>query len=136
MRTDKITMANSVEARVPFLDHHLVEYALGVPRKFKVVGNTGKYILKRALEPVLPKDLLYAPKKGFGAPIREWFRAELGKLFEEHVLRSTMVSRDLFDYDLIKRMLDEHRSSKYDWSFHLWALLNLSLWYERWIEPQ
>src|SRR6185503_1126066 len=73
MRVDKVTMATSVEARVPFLDHHLVEYALGLPRSLKVQGVTGKHILKRALEEILPHDLLYEPKRGFGAPVREWF---------------------------------------------------------------
>lgn len=136
MRIDKITMANSIETRVPFLDHRLVEYALGVPREFKVVGQTGKHILKRALEPILPHDLLYAPKRGFGAPIREWFRAGLGEFFDEHFMRSTMVSREFFDYDFIARMLGEHRRQKHDWSFQLWALLNLSIWYERWIDPK
>jgi len=135
-RIDRITMMSSIEARVPFLDHHLVEYALGVPRKFKVVGNTGKHILKRALEPILPYDLLYAPKRGFGAPIREWFRSGLGEWFDEYVMRSTMVSRGFFDYDFVAQMLDEHRRHAHDWSFHLWALLNLSIWYERWIEPR
>src|SRR5947199_6954811 len=79
MRVDKITMATSVEARVPFLDHHLIEYAMGLPRSMKVKGKTGKHILKRALESVLPKDVLYKPKRGFGAPIDEWFRGPGGK---------------------------------------------------------
>ena len=82
MRVDKITMATSVEARVPFLDHHLVEYALGVPRSLKVEGTSGKHILKRALEDILPRDLLYTRKRGFGAPVREWFRSALGELFD------------------------------------------------------
>jgi asparagine synthase (glutamine-hydrolysing) len=135
MRVDKITMATSVEARVPFLDHHLVEYALGVPRSLKVAGTTGKHILKRALEDILPHDLLYEPKRGFGAPVREWFREGLGGWFDEHVVNSTMRKRDLLDYGFVTRMLEEHRSRKRDWGFHLWALLNLSLWYERWIDP-
>jgi len=135
-RIDKITMANSIEARVPFLDHHLVEYALGVPRKFKVVGKSGKHILKRALEPILPNELLYAPKRGFGAPIREWFRSGLGEWFDDYVMNSTMVSRQFFDYSFVAQMLDEHRRKSFDWSFHLWGLLNLSLWYERWIDPR
>ena len=134
MRVDKITMATSVEARVPFLDHHLVEYALGVPRSLKVEGTTGKHILKRALENILPHDLLYEPKRGFGAPVREWFRDGLGGWFDEHLLNSTMRKRDLLDYSFVARMLEEHRSRKRDWGFHLWALLNLSLWYERWID--
>jgi asparagine synthase (glutamine-hydrolysing) len=134
MRVDKITMATSVEARVPFLDHHLVEYAMGVPRSLKVEGTSGKHILKRALEEILPRDLLYSPKRGFGAPIRAWFRNGLGQWFDSHLLHSRMRERDFFDYAFIERMLDEHRRGAQDWSFHLWSLLNLSLWYERWIE--
>ena len=135
MRVDKITMATSVEARVPFLDHHLVKYALGLPRSLKVEGTSGKHILKRALEEILPHDLLYERKRGFGAPVREWFREGLGGWFDEHLMNSTMRRRDFLDYEFIGRMLAEHRSRKKDWGFHLWALLNLSLWYERWIDP-
>ena len=135
MRVDKITMATSVEARVPFLDHHLVEYALSLPRSLKVAGTTGKHILKRALETVLPNDLLYEPKRGFGAPVREWFRgANLSGWFDEHLMNSKMRRRDLLDYAFVAKMLDEHRRHKNDWGFHLWALLNLSLWYEQWID--
>jgi asparagine synthase (glutamine-hydrolysing) len=134
MRVDKITMATSVEARVPFLDHHLVEYALSVPRELKVKGRSGKHILKRALEEILPKDLLYSRKRGFGAPVREWFRNGLAGWFDSHLMNSTMRRRDFFDYKFIARLLDEHRRGTHEWGFHLWALLNLSLWYERWIE--
>src|SRR5215813_1042455 len=134
MRVDKITMATSVEARVPFLDHHLVEYALGLPRQLKVQGMSGKHILKRSLEEILPRDLLYERKRGFGAPVREWFREGLGRWFDEHLMNSTMRRRDLLDYGFVSRMLAEHRAKTRDWGFHLWALLNLSLWYERWID--
>ncbi len=134
MRVDKITMATSVEARVPFLDHHLVEYAMGLPRSLKVEGTSGKQILKRALEEVLPRDLLYSRKRGFSAPIREWFRNGLGDWFDSHLMNSSLRRREFFDYEFIARLLDEHRSGARDWSFHLWSLLNLSLWYERWIE--
>jgi asparagine synthase (glutamine-hydrolysing) len=134
MRVDKITMATSVEARVPFLDHFLVEYAMGLPRDLKVEGVSGKQILKRALEEILPRDLLYERKRGFGAPVREWFREGLGSWFDDHLINSTMRRRELLDYDFVGRLLSEHRSQKKDWGFHLWALLNLSLWYERWID--
>lgn len=136
MRVDKITMATSVEARVPFLDHKLVEYAMGLPRSLKVEGTSGKHILKRALEEILPRDLLYSPKRGFGAPIREWFRNGLGDIFETNLMNSPIRKRDFFDYGFVGRLLDEHRRQTRDWSFHLWCLLNLSLWYERWIEPR
>jgi len=133
MRVDKMTMATSVEARVPFLDHHLVEYAMALPLDLKIKGNKGKYILKRALEKVLPAHLLYAPKRGFGAPIREWFRGDGGVELGGMIMNSSMRRRNLFDYDFIARLLEEHRQGKHDWSFHLWALLNVSLWYDRWI---
>jgi len=133
MRVDKITMATSVEARVPFLDHHLIEYAMSLPRELKVKGQTGKHILKRALESVLPADVLYKPKRGFGAPAREWFRGPKGEELVNQLLHSPLRSRDFFDYDFIARMADEHRREQRDWSANLWALLNLTVWYERWI---
>ncbi len=134
MRVDKITMATSVEARVPFLDHKLVEYAMSLSRASKVEGTSGKHILKRALEDVLPHDVLYRPKRGFGAPIREWFKGRMGKLLEDRLMNSTMRRRNFLDYDFVARLIAEHRRGAHDWSFHLWALLNLSLWYERWID--
>lgn len=133
MRVDKITMATSVEARVPFLDHHLIEYAMGLPRDLKVKGTTGKHILKRALESVLPRDVLYSPKRGFGAPVREWFRGAEGEELMQLVLNSSIRRRNFFDYAFIEHLADEHRRKVKDWSFHLWCLLNVSLWYERWI---
>lgn len=134
MRVDKITMATSVEARVPFLDRDLVEYAMGISRAQKVEGTSGKHILKRALEEVLPRDVLYKQKRGFGAPIREWFRGNTSTFLEHRLMNSSLRRRNFFDYGFIARLVDEHRRGLRDWSFHLWALLNLSLWYERWIE--
>jgi len=136
MRVDKITMATSVEARVPFLDHHLIEYAMGLPRNIKVKGNTGKHILKRALESILPKDLLYKPKRGFGAPTREWFRGTEGRDLIQQLMNSSIRARNFFDYDYIGRLAEEHHREQRDWSANLWCLLNLSLWYERWIGPR
>jgi asparagine synthase (glutamine-hydrolysing) len=135
MRVDKMTMATSVEARVPFLDQHLVEYALGLPVDLKIRGTRGKHILKRALEKVLPADLLYRPKRGFGAPIREWFRGASGEMLGGLIMNSSIRRRGLFDYAFVERLIDEHRRGARDWSFHLWALLNVSLWYDRWIKP-
>ncbi len=134
MRVDKLTMAAGVEARVPFLDHRLVEYALSLSRAQKVEGRSGKHVLKRALEAVLPRDVLYRPKRGFGAPIRGWLRGAATGLLDEHLLNSPMRRRNLLDYDFVARLVEEHRRGAHDWSFHLWALLNLSLWYERWID--
>jgi asparagine synthase (glutamine-hydrolysing) len=134
MRVDKMTMAASVEARVPFLDHRLVEYAMGVPRALKVEGRSGKHVLKRALEGVLPRDLLYRRKRGFGAPVEGWFRGPAAAELESRVMNSPLRGRGLLDYRFVARLFDEHRRGARDWGFHLWALLNLSLWYDRWIE--
>jgi asparagine synthase (glutamine-hydrolysing) len=133
MRVDKITMATSVEARVPFLDHHLIEYAMSLPRDLKVRGQTGKHILKRALESVLPAEVLYKPKRGFGAPVREWFRGPEGENLIQRLLNSPIRERNFFDYSFVRRMADEHARETRDWSANLWCLLNLSLWYEHWI---
>ncbi|HEX8161976.1 MAG TPA: asparagine synthase (glutamine-hydrolyzing) [Pyrinomonadaceae bacterium] len=133
MRVDKITMATSVETRVPFLDHKLVEFATGLPRGMKVRGASGKHILKQALEEVLPRELLNRRKRGFGAPIREWLREGSTDLLDAHVLNSPMRRREFFDYGYVARLVEEHRRGARDWSFHLWTLLNLSAWYERWI---
>ncbi len=134
MRVDKMTMATSVEARVPFLDHKLVEFALSVPRALKVEGKSGKHILKRALEEILPRDVLYRAKRGFGAPVEGWFRGQHGDDLQKQVMNSRLRERDFFDYQFIARLFDEHRRGFRNWGFHLWTLLNLSLWYERWID--
>ncbi|MBC7930769.1 MAG: asparagine synthetase B, partial [Rubrivivax sp.] len=128
--------ATSIEARVPFLDHKLVEHAMGVPRALKVEGRSGKHVLKRALEEVLPRDVLYKRKRGFGAPVTQWFRGTTGRALEEMLMNSSLRRREFFDYRFIARLVEEHRSGARDWGFQLWALLNLSLWYERWIEPR
>lgn len=134
MRVDKMTMAASIEARVPFLDHKLVEYAMGVPRALKVEGKSGKHVLKRALEELLPRDVLYRRKRGFGAPVEGWFRGPSAAALESRVMSSAMRRRDFLDYAYVARLFEEHRRGARDHGFHLWALLNLSLWYERWIE--
>src|SRR4029077_1202408 len=110
MRVDKMTMATSVEARVPFLDHHLVEYAMSLPVDLKIKGTSGKHILKRALEKVLPPDLLYRQKRGFGAPVREWFRSAGSEVLSGLIMNSAIRKRGLFDYQFIARLIDEHRS--------------------------
>jgi asparagine synthase (glutamine-hydrolysing) len=134
MRVDKMTMAASVEARVPFLDHHLVEFALSLPRSLKVEGKSGKHILKRALEEILPRDILYRRKRGFAAPVEGWFRGTASSELEAHVMSSPLRKRKLLDYTFIARLFHEHRSGARNWGFQLWVLLNLSFWYERWIK--
>ncbi|MCA1614342.1 MAG: asparagine synthase C-terminal domain-containing protein, partial [Acidobacteria bacterium] len=110
------------------------EYAMGLPSGVKVKGTVGKHVLKSALEGLLPRELLYRRKRGFGAPVKEWFREGSNDLLDAHVLNSPLRGRGLFDYGYIAHLAAEHRRGARDWSFHLWALLNLSAWYERWIK--
>jgi asparagine synthase (glutamine-hydrolysing) len=134
MRVDKITMATSVEARVPFLDRKLIEFAMTIPRELKYNNGQTKYILKRALKGIVPDRVLARRKQGFAAPINEWMIDRLGKFVESALLGSQLRRRELFDYDFIKRLLAEQRSGRDNHSFFLWNLLNLSLWYDHWIE--
>ena len=134
MRVDKLTMATSIEARVPFLDHKLVELATAIPEDLKYRNGTTKYILKRALRGVVPDYVLERKKKGFGTPINAWLLDRLGRFFEHSLFNSSLRKRGLFDYSYIEWVLREHRSGRADYSFFLWCLLNLSLWHDQWIE--
>jgi asparagine synthase (glutamine-hydrolysing) len=134
MRVDKVTMATSVETRVPFLDHKLVEFAMTIPRSLKVRNGQNKWILKKSLEDILPDDLLYRPKQGFALPINEWFIKGMAPFVERTLFSSPLRRRELFDYDFVRAMWDAHLAGRVDYSFNIWSLLNLSLWYEHWIE--
>lgn len=134
MRVDKMTMANSVEARVPFLDHRLVEFLLALPPRLKVRGRTGKYLLKRAVADLLPQDLVHRPKQGFSAPVAEWFRGDFGVAAESVIRQSGLRERGLLSQEWIDRLWEAHRSGRGNWSFQLWALYNVSAWYDHWID--
>ena len=134
MRVDKMTMATSVEARVPFLDHKLVEFAMSIPSALKYRGGETKYILKRALKGIIPGRVLQRPKQGFGVPINEWMLDRLGGFVENAIFNSALRRRELFDYDFIRECLRDHRAGRVNNSFFLWTLLNLSLWYDHWID--
>lgn len=133
MRVDKLTMANSVEARVPFLDHELVELAVSIPRGEKIRDGVGKHVLKRAVGDLLPDDLVWRPKQGFGVPVSQWFREDLGKQLERQIEGSAFNELGYLDPGAIRDVLDLHRSGRAERSFQLWNILNLSMWFDRWI---
>jgi asparagine synthase (glutamine-hydrolysing) len=134
MRVDKMTMASSVEARVPFLDHELVEFALALPPRMKVRGGTGKWLLKRAVAAkLLPEHIVYRRKQGFGAPVAEWFRGALGYQAQHQIRGSALAERGLLDYDTVDAMWSAHRGGQVNWAFHLWNLYNVSAWYDHWV---
>jgi asparagine synthase (glutamine-hydrolysing) len=133
MRVDKMTMATSVEARVPFLDRELVEFALALPEDMKVRGGVGKWLLKRTVDGLLPSDIVHRKKQGFGAPVSEWFRGELGDRAQQEIRGSSLAERGLLDYSRIDELWTEHRSGRMDWGFQLWNLYNVSAWHDHWV---
>jgi len=133
MRVDKMTMANSVEARVPFLDADLVEFALALPPEMKVRNGTGKYLLKRAVSGLLPAEIVNRPKQGFSAPVSEWFRDELGERARREIRQSSLAERGLLDYEAIDDLWRAHRAGRGDWAFQLWNIYNVSAWHDYWI---
>ena len=135
MRVDKLTMAHAVEARVPFLDHDVVEFAMRLPPSYKLRGGTGKRILKKAAEPYLDEDLIYRRKQGFGAPMEEWFRErDFGRRSRAAFTRSALTKDGFFDNDYFVGLLDAHINGAGGHSFHLWTVLNAVLWHASWLE--
>jgi len=139
VKADKMTMANSLELRVPFLDPEVFAVASRLPVQAKITRTTTKYALRRALEPIVPPHVLNRPKLGFPVPIRHWLRA--GPLLEwAHEMLNASATHYLIDSDAVRRMLDEHRCGTADHSRRLWTLLIFMLWHaifvERSIAPQ
>jgi asparagine synthase (glutamine-hydrolysing) len=133
MRVDKIGMSVSIEARVPFLDHHLVEYSLDIPMDQKIKGRSAKYILKKAVEGIIPENIIYRKKMGFGAPMSQWLRGNFGLFVRDALLGSGLMDRGFFDIAYIRQLLDDHRSGRRDNSLYIWTLFNLAAWYDYWL---
>ena len=133
MRVDKITMASSIEARVPFLDHRLVEFSMHVPTDLKLLEGRTKYLLKRAMEGILPESIIHRPKQGFGAPVSEWLRGDLYRPAAAAVLGSRLRDEGFFDYGHVAALFKDHKEGRRDHGWHLYTLYNLSLWYDTWI---
>lgn len=134
VKTDIASMANSLEVRCPFLDHEFVEFAATIPARLKRDGSGGKKILKRAVAELLPAEIINKPKTGFGLPVANWFRKELAPLLEGVLLDEISQRRGLFEQSLLKKMVNEHRDGRRDWSNRLWAFLFLELWFREFID--
>ena len=131
-KVDRTSMAVSLEARVPLLDHLLMEYVATIPSDLKLRGETGKYLLKRAMADALPSEILGRRKMGFGVPLGTWLRRELREMARDTLLGSAARQRGIFRSVEVERLLRIHDSGRRDYSARLWALLCLELWMERW----
>ena len=134
MRVDKITMSNSIEARVPFLDHDLVDFTMDIPEKWKIKNKKSKYILKKALKGIIPDKIINRKKMGFGAPMSEWLREGFGYEAKNKILNSALLKLNYFKIDEIEEMIDKHIKNKEDNATCIWTILNLCCWYEYWIK--
>lgn len=134
MRVDKITMSESLEARVPFLDHELVEFSMDIPERWKTRNGEAKYLLKKAVEDLIPHNIIYRKKMGFGAPMADWLRGDFGRQAEQAVMGSALLRRGHFNIGHVKQLFDDHRSGRRDTSLYLWTLFNLTSWYDYWID--
>ncbi len=126
---DKMSMASSVEVRVPFLDRHFAEWvAWNAPPEQKLRQGTSKHILREALKDDLPGEILRQPKAGFGAPIDYWLSSALRELVDDLLSEKQVRERGLFNPPVVSRMVSQHRSGREDWSFQIWQLLTLEIW--------
>ena len=128
MKQDNMSMAASIESRVPFLDHVLVEWAMRVPASIQIQGLSGKRILKKAMEGVLPDSILYRPKLGFPTPWSGWLAGPRLETIERMLLEPRSLDRGLFQRSAIERLFREHRAKYRDHYDRIWRLLNLELW--------
>jgi asparagine synthase (glutamine-hydrolysing) len=135
VKVDIASMAHGLEARSPLLDHKLMEWAARIPSAQKMESRVTKSILKSALEPFLPNDILYRPKMGFGVPIDEWLKGELKEFAYDTLLSTQARQRGIITPAYVTSMLDEHCGGIRLHHTRLWALLMLELWFQMWIDP-
>jgi asparagine synthase (glutamine-hydrolysing) len=135
MRVDKLTMAHAVEARVPFLDHDVVEFARRLPPRYKLDGGVGKRIVKKVAEPYVDQDLIYRRKQGFGAPMEEWFQeGDFGRRCLDAFDRSPIAREGLVDAGYFRDLLQGQMQGRGGYSFHIWTVMNAVLWHASWVE--
>jgi len=132
--TDKMSMAAGVEVRVPFLDLDLVEFAAEIPYRFKQRGAEGKWVLKKAMEPYLPRDIIYRPKSGFGVPIRRWMQFELHDFLGDYLSFDSIKRRGMFNPEAVHQMILDNRSGRIDASYTLLSLLCIEMWCRHFID--
>ncbi len=134
VKVDIASMANSLEARSPFLDHKLIEFAASLPEGIKMNGVETKSLLKKVAARLVPKEVIYRRKMGFGVPIGKWFRGEMKDFVRGILLSERSLNRGIIKPEILERYVNEHTTASRDHSFQLWTLLMLELWFQRFID--
>jgi len=127
-------MAASVESRVPFLDHKLVEFTSALPERLKLNRWTTKYVLRESMKGILPDQILRRPKMGFPVPIGSWFRGQYARVLEEYVLSSRAIERGIFNHQFVRTLVNQHQRGEANHSERLWSLVNMEIWLRRFID--
>jgi asparagine synthase (glutamine-hydrolysing) len=133
-KVDRMSMAVSLEAREPLLDHRLLEFAARVPMSLKLRNGQTKYLLRRILERRVPRPITERSKRGFAAPIGRWFRGPLAPMTRELLLDGRLRDRGIFDQGEVSRIWEEHRTGRADHPHRLWQLVMLELWFRQFID--
>jgi len=136
MKQDSMSMAASIESRVPFLDHQLVEFALSIPWEFQVKGMAGKHVLKKAVENLLPKRVIYRKKRGFPTPWEHWLAGAQFPKIAEILSEDRTLDRGYFQPDAVEALLRDHNAGRYDHQNRIWRLLTLELWFRACIDGE
>ncbi len=134
-KVDRMSMAHSIEARVPLLDHRLVEFAATIPPSMQMQGGMSKYLFKKALTGVLPDDILHRPKRGFAVPLDTWFRGQLGPYLRSLLLSDESRRRGIFDTAYIEQLIARHGRGR-EYGLHLWTLISFELWCRRFLDER
>jgi asparagine synthase (glutamine-hydrolysing) len=136
MKQDQMSMAASIESRVPFLDHPLVEWVTGLPASLKLNGLTTKVVLREAMKDKLPPEILSRKKMGFPVPVGAWLRGSHRHVADEFITSERALSRGLFDVSAVRALVAEHMAGSANHDERLWALLNLEVWHRLWIDGE
>ena len=136
MKQDQMSMAASVESRVPFLDHKLVEFTSSLPERLKLRRWTTKYVLRQSMKNVLPAAILDRPKMGFPVPLGSWFRGAYASVLDEYVLSSRATERAIFNAEFVRSLVQQHKRGEANHSERLWSLVNLEMWFRRFIDGE
>ncbi|TMQ51969.1 MAG: hypothetical protein E6K74_12815 [Candidatus Eisenbacteria bacterium] len=129
MKQDQMSMAASIESRVPYLDHQFVEHVAAIPGRFKLRGWQTKAVLRAALRDLVPREILSRRKMGFPVPVGRWFRGPFWPVVHEFVLGPRALERGLFEPAFLRRLAEDHRAGTMAHAHRLWLLVNLEIWH-------
>jgi asparagine synthase (glutamine-hydrolysing) len=134
VKVDIASMTNSLEARSPFLDHKVIEFAASLPESLKMRRLETKSLLKKVAERLVPREVIYRRKMGFGVPVGKWFRGEMKSFVTDILLSDTALNRGIIRPETLRRYVTEHTTGERDHQFQIWTLLMLELWFQRFID--